>query len=109
MKTINAITLKAFLTLAIAVTLAEGAERLTRRRPPRSREEEDARYRKPFAIILAALFLAVAPVLVRFVHCLATDPVVPRLLNELTRRGKRLLAEKFGNLERRGGSVGKED
>ena len=89
----------------LVVTLAESNS--SSRTPRRTREEEETRYEKPFAIIVTALFLAVAPVLGRFFYSLVTDPIVPMLLTGLKLKGKQILVEKFGNLEQTGGSAGK--
>ena len=91
------------LLLIVATLLVESSSRgegsSSRGRSRQSKEDEDSeRYKKPFAIILTAVFLSVAPVLGRFIHCLLTDPVVPLLWKELKTRGKKLLQEKFGNL-----------
>lgn len=81
-------------------TLVEGAGSSSRRRPSRqSREDEEKeRYRKPFGIILAAIFLSIAPLLGRLIHAIFTDPVVPILWKELKLRTKKLLKQRFGNL-----------
>ena len=80
-------------------TLVEGAGSSSRRQPRQSREDEEKeRYRKPFGIILAAIFLSIAPLLGRLIHAIFTDPVVPILWNELKLRTKKLLKERFGNL-----------
>ena len=91
------------LLLIVATLLVESSSRgegsSSRGRSRQSKEDEDSeRYKKPFAIILTAVFLSVAPVLGRFIHCLLTDPVVPLLWKELKTRGKKLLQDKFGNL-----------
>ena len=93
------------LLLIVATLLVESSSRgegsSSRGRSRQSKEDEDSeRYKKPFAIILTAVFLSVAPVLGRFIHCLLTDPIVPLLWKELKlkTRGKKLLQEKFGNL-----------
>mmetsp|Transcript_4063 Transcript_4063/g.9138 ORF Transcript_4063/g.9138 Transcript_4063/m.9138 type:complete len:112 (+) Transcript_4063:143-478(+) len=111
MKTV-AIVLRILLALAISIVRVEGDGSSSRRRPRQTREEEDKeRYQKPFAIILTAVFISVAPVLGRFVHCLMTDPVVPTLWKQLKICGKQIIHEKFGNLGNSSSSmkIGVED
>ncbi len=85
------------LKLALVATLAEGASRGSARSQS-SEEEVIEKYEKPYAIILSALFLSVAPVLVRFIHCLFTDPVIPILWKHLKARGKKVIIQRFGVL-----------
>ena len=93
------------------ITLAESASESTNNRTRRqTREEEDAeRYQKPFAIIASAIFLAVAPVLLSFIHCLFTDPVVPLLWTQMKKLGKKILVERFGNLNLADGTHATKD
>ena len=88
----------ALLVLALVIASVEGASRESRR-PTKSQEEEvNQKYEKPFFVILSAIFLSVAPVLVRFIHCLFTDPVIPILWKHLKMRGSRVIIERFGVL-----------
>ena len=89
------------LTLAAYLTVVEG-EATSRRRRNRHADESisstDCRYKKLLSIILKLGCLALAPIFIRFAHCLMTDPATPLLLKEM----KRLLMDKhFGNLSNR--------
>lgn len=97
------------LTLGTLVILAECDTPYRKSRLP-SREEEDMeRYKKPFRIMFVAIFLSVAPPLLRFVHCLFTDPAVPIVIKEMRLRGMEMMKNRFGLLERQvGGSISRD-
>lgn len=102
-----------FYLVLLAFSVIVECETLTSRRHQRreqlARESGPERYKKAFSIIQAILLLAVAPVLIRFIHCLLTDPVVPIVLKELFRRAKKMASEKFGNLGMLGDEESDED
>ena len=78
------------LTLAIVIALAQCAS------DSHSREEEDEiRFKRPFAYIVISLGLSTAPVIGRFLVCLCTDPVIPILFRELKNRAKKSLFKIF--------------
>lgn len=90
----------AILTLAILVALSECNSPHRKSRVP-SREEEDMeRYKKPFRIMFVAIFISVVPLLLRFIHCLFTDPAVPIVYKEMKRRGMETMTKRFGLLDR---------
>lgn len=90
------------ITLATLLIVAEcGASHRKSRLPTSSWEEEDMeRYKKPFRIIFGAIVLSVAPPLLRFIHCLFTDPAVPLLYKEMKLRGMEMMTRRFGLIER---------
>jgi hypothetical protein len=88
------------LTLATNIALSECDNPHRKSRVP-SREEEDMeRYKKPFRIMFAAIFISVAPLLLRFIHCLFTDPAMPIVYKEMKRRGMEMMTKRFGLIDR---------
>ncbi|KAL9178578.1 hypothetical protein ACHAXT_001916 [Thalassiosira profunda] len=84
------------LTFAALAAIVEGG---SRRQQRQTREEEDKeRYQKPFGLVLTAVFLSVAPLIARLIHCLLTDPAIPLLFHELKIRGKKMIVKRFGSL-----------
>ncbi len=51
-----------------------------------------------FSIIGTTMFLAIAPLLIRFAYCILKDPLVPLVWKEMKNRCKLLMKHKFGNL-----------
>lgn len=94
------LTTAILLTLAIVIALAQCASDSSSRgqRPRQSREEEDEiRFKRPFAYIVVSLGLSLAPVIGRFIVCLCTDPVIPILFRELKSRAKKSLFKIFSS------------
>ena len=95
-------TIRPIFTLLIALAFVDLVECDTPRRKSRlpSGEVEDdmERYKKPFCIMVGAVFVSIAPLIVRFVHCLFTDPAVPIVYKEMKLRGVEMAKNRFGNL-----------
>ena len=81
------------------VTLVDGTKVNNGRRHRRAQRESDSspeRIKKALCWVGVLLFIALAPVIFRFVHALITDPAIPIILNEGKVRGRRLVNERFG-------------
>ena len=78
-------------------TLAEGRGDAKSRKRKSQRESDSSpeRIKKALSITAGLLFLAIAPLIFRFVHALITDPAIPLLWKEGKVRGRRFLSEKF--------------
>ena len=95
----NAILLTlAIIVIALAQCVSGGGTSSSQHRPSQSREEEDEiRYKRPFAYIAISLCLSIAPVIGRFLVCLITDPVISILLRELKNRAKKCMLNFFSS------------
>ena len=81
--------------------MVEGGTPHRTSRLPSKEDEDMERYKKPFCIIVGALFLSVAPLLVQFTHCLFTDPAVPMVYREMKLRGMEMMTKRFGLIDQK--------
>lgn len=89
----------AMFAFASHVTLAEGISsskvqvkgRRHQRRAQRESTSSPERIKVALFWTASLLFIAMAPLIVRFVHALVTDPAVPLIWNEGKARGRRFL------------------
>ena len=79
------------------ITLVEGRADTKSRKRRNQRESESSPERIKKALLLTAglFFLAIAPLVLRFVHAIITDPVIPLLWKEGITRGRTFLSEKL--------------
>ena len=93
----NVILLTLAIVIALLVQCVNGGDtNSSRYRPSQSREEEDEiRYKRPFAYIVVSLGLSIAPVIGRFLVCLITDPIIPILFRELKNWAKKCMLKCF--------------
>eukprot|EP00804_Cyclotella_cryptica_P029953 CCRYP_020081-RA/>CCRYP_020081-RA protein AED:0.47 eAED:0.50 QI:0/-1/0/1/-1/1/1/0/136 len=69
-----------------------------RSRPERLEDESSVdRYKKAFWWVASFIFIAISPLVFRFLHVMTTDPAVPLIWKEIKVRGRRLLSAKFGS------------
>ena len=87
---------QAFITATVAIVEAE-AGRARQRRAQRDSESSPERIKKGLWITAAFLFIAMVPLLFRFIHALMTDPAIPILWKEGKARGVKFLNERFRN------------
>jgi ABC-type Fe3+ transport system permease subunit len=84
--------------LAFRVDGEKTRHRHHQRRAHREADANPQRIKHAFQWTGALLFIALAPLLIRFIHVLMSDPIVPLLWKELKVRGRRFVSEKFGSI-----------